>query len=65
MAEFSAYETTDHSNSSLLTENEAESPIGIPRGERDSFFGESENESYWHTPKRPRLKLSRAPFYDG
>ena len=45
--------------------NEAKSPIGTPQGERDSFFGESENESYWHTPKRPRLKLSRAPSYDG
>ena len=56
---------TDHLNSSSLTKNRAESAIGTPCGERDSFFVGSENKSYWHTPKHPSLRLSRALSYDG
>lgn len=55
----------DLSNSSSLIENGTESVIGTPRGERDSFFVGSENENYWHTPKRHRIRLSRALSYDG
>eukprot|EP01018_Ginkgo_biloba_P018119 Gb_33772 [translate_table: standard] len=56
------------SSTESVEDNAASTPSGN-RGTQDSFLqdkpGRSENEGYWRTPKRPRIKSFRASAFDG